>query len=207
MIAKNLKEIRDKIDKIKNNLGIDYDINLMAVSKTFPKEDVIEAIGAGQFLFGENRILEAYSKFKDIPNEKNSFELHIIGHIQRNKAKEAVLIASAIESIDKIETLDAVEKEASKIGKNIDFLIELNSSFEPQKFGINPEDTLKFIDEVLSKNYKYCSLRGLMTVGPLTDDKTKIRESFRLLKKIFDNVRNYLKNPNFNVLSMGMSGD
>lgn len=207
MISENIKRICDNIETAKKRLNLDYAINLMAVSKTFPKESVIEAINCGQLLFGENRILEAHDKFSSILNEGKKFDLHIIGHIQRNKVRECVAISSTVESIDKIETLDVIEREASKINKKINFLIEVNTSFEEQKYGIKPEEIEMFIEKIIHSSYKFCNLTGVMTVGPLTDDKTKIRESFRLLKRIFDKTKENLKKSDFDLISMGMSGD
>ncbi len=207
MIKSNLESIYQKIEDIKVKNGINYPVNLMAVSKTFSSEDVIEAMNWGQTLFGENRVIEAYNKFLTVKESFANFDLHIIGHLQRNKAKEAVAISSMIESIDKLDTLDAIEKEASKIGKTIDYLVEINTSYEPQKYGISPSDIYKFIEEIFKKDYKYTNIRGVMTVGPLTDDKDRIRASFRELKKIFDNLKNSLNKDDFNIISMGMSGD
>nr|HQH31233.1 YggS family pyridoxal phosphate-dependent enzyme [Spirochaetota bacterium] len=105
MIKNNINYILENIAGIKQKNGIDYDINLVAVTKNFPAEDVLEAYNCGITLFGENRIQEADIKYNsDILKEKK-LELHIIGHLQRNKAKTAVKIASMIQSIDKIETL------------------------------------------------------------------------------------------------------
>ncbi|HOV14848.1 MAG TPA: YggS family pyridoxal phosphate-dependent enzyme [Spirochaetota bacterium] len=207
MIDSNLKLIYEDIADIKAKNNIGYPVNLMAVSKTFPKESVLEAINWGQTLFGENRILEAFDKFLPIKESDKTFNLHIIGHLQRNKSKEAVIISTMIESVDKIETLDAIEKEATKLNKKMDFLIEINTSFEPQKYGINPDDIFRFIETIQKNNYGFCNLRGVMTVGPLTDDKNKIRESFRLLKKLFDKVKSNLNKNDFDTISMGMSGD
>jgi PLP dependent protein len=207
MIKDNLKQIKDLILSKKNHLGLSYNIDLMAVSKTFSFEDIIEAIDAGQILFGENRVLEAYDKFKIISQKNNNFDLHIIGHLQRNKVKEAVEIANCIQSIDKIDTLNVLERICSEKNKTINFLIEVNTSNEPQKSGISPNDFSIFLENILKMNYKYCNLTGLMTVGPLTSDINEIRKSFKLLKNIFDKTKNEINKKDFQTISMGMSGD
>lgn len=206
-IKENIFNILEKIDKIKNKNSINYDIKLMAVTKTYPVEYVLETIDSGITLFGENRVLEAYEKFNSSLLKDKKFELHIIGHLQRNKAKEAVLISNMIQSIDKIETLESLEKYCNQFNKKIDYLIEVNTSNEIQKYGINPESIYNLIESILKKNFIYCNLRGVMTVGPLTDDKEKIRNSFRLLYNIYDKLKKYLNKKDFDIVSMGMSGD
>lgn len=207
MIKDNIKKIIDSINEIKIKNSINYPISLMAVTKTFPEECVVDAIKSGITLLGENRVLEAYNKYKSNLIKDLDYQLHIIGHLQRNKVKQAVEISSMIQSIDKIETLDVVEKEANSANKEMDYLIEINTTNEPQKYGISPENLDHFIDIILEKNYNYCNLRGLMTVGPFTEDNTLIRNSFSLLNKLFLNVKNYLNKKDFDIISMGMSND
>jgi PLP dependent protein len=207
MINDNIKRIKENIDKIKSTNKIDYDIELMAVTKTHPVSCVMEALKSGVTLFGENRILEAGEKFKSDILKNLTYDLHIIGHLQRNKVKDAVEIASMIQSIDRIETLDVLEEMSSKKNKKMDFLIEINTSNEPQKYGIEPGTIEDFLNRINQKAYGFCNLRGLMTVGPLTDDKNKIRNSFKLLKNIFERTKSSLKKKDFDVLSMGMSLD
>ncbi|MCK4798071.1 MAG: YggS family pyridoxal phosphate-dependent enzyme [Spirochaetes bacterium] len=207
MIKNNLTKIYESIEYIKDRLKIDYKIKLMAVTKTYPPEDVLEAINVGQTLFGENRVLEAYDKFNSELLKNKDHSLHIIGHLQRNKIKKAVEISSTIQSIDKIETLDALEKVCAEKDKKINYLIEVNTSLEPQKYGVLPDDFLQLLDSILKKSYNYCNLRGLMTIGPFTYDKSEIRKAFRLLYKIYDKTKNDYKKNDFNIISMGMSSD
>lgn len=207
MIKENIQAILDSLNTIKDKYGIDYDVQLMAVSKTKPVEAVVEAIEAGQVLFGENRVIEAYDKFKSPLLDGKNFSMHLIGHLQRNKAKKAVEIADMIQSIDKISTLDAVDRHCGALGKTVDYLIEVNTSFETQKQGISPETFDAFLEEIQTKNYQHCNLRGVMTVGPLTDDDAEIKKSFGMLKKLYDRIKDHLRKPDFDVLSMGMSGD
>ena len=177
----------------------------MAVTKTFPAEDVAVALESGLTLFGENRIQEAYSKFQDDVFKDKTFDLHIIGHLQRNKAAHAVEVMSLCQSIDKNETLAAINDKAVKIGKHIDYLIEVNTSGEPQKSGVAPEGLDALLDEIAAAAYSNCHIRGLMTVGPLTDDAIRIGHAFENLQRMF--VRLQDKYDNFDILSMGMSGD
>jgi len=207
MIKENLKIIHDKIDNLKNKLGIEYNIDLLAVSKTRTKKEILEAIEAGQIEFGENRINEAYEKFNSELLRNKNFNLHIIGHLQRNKAEHAVEISSMIQSIDKLKTLDVLEKICKEKSKNIDYLIEINTSNEPQKFGVIADDYYHFLENLLNKSYNHCNLRGLMTVGPLTDNKNQIRKSFILLYDFYSKTKDQINKKDFNVISMGMSSD
>jgi len=206
-IKDNFLKIKENIDSIKNRLKIDYNIKIMGVTKTFDANYVLAGIKAGITLFGENRILEAYTKYNSEILKDEKIELHIIGHLQRNKTKEAIQISSTIQSIDKIETIETIQKEAYKQKKIINFLIEINTSKEPQKSGISEEYLPKLLDQISNSNFTNCNLRGVMTVGPLTDDKKQIRESFISLNKIYYKLKNELKKDDFDIISMGMSGD
>ena len=200
MIKENLEKIQNDIRKYGNDK-----VRLMAVSKTYPEQAVREAQEAGQILFGENRAIEARDKFSSVLVHELPYELHIIGHLQRNKVKEAIKVASMIESIDKLETLQEIEKQCAKVNKNIDYLIEINSSLEEQKSGVYPEKFEEFVEQVLNGGFSYCRLRGVMTVGPLTEDAEKIRKAFSGVRRQFEWLQK--KVPGIDVLSMGMSSD
>lgn len=212
MTQQRANEIKDNIKYIQNGIAetaakynLPQKTTLMAVTKTFPAEDVAVALESGLTLFGENRIQEAYTKFQDDVFKDKTFDLHIIGHLQRNKAAHAVEVMSLCQSIDKNETLAAINDKAVKIGKQIDYLIEVNTSGEPQKSGVAPEGLDALLDEIAAAAYSNCHIRGLMTVGPLTDDAIRIGHAFENLQRMF--VRLQDKYDNFDILSMGMSGD
>lgn len=200
MIKENLERIADDI----KNCGAGT-VKLMAVSKTYPAEAVREAQEAGQILFGENRAIEARDKFQNELVTSLPFDLHIIGHLQRNKIKDAIKVASMIESIDKIETLQELEKQCAKANKNIDYLIEINSSLEEQKSGVYPDTFEEFVEQIANADFPHCKLRGVMTVGPLTDDVEKIRSAFSGVRKMFESLQK--KTAGIDILSMGMSSD
>ncbi len=207
MIKDNLLKIYEKIDSIKAKMNINHEIQLMCVSKTRSINEIIEAINAGQSLFGENRVLEAYDKFNSIEIKNKKPNLHIIGHLQRNKAKKAVEIASMIQSIDKIETLDVLENICKEKNTIIDYLIEINTTLETQKYGILPDNYDNFLEKILNNSYKFCNLRGLMTIGPFTSEIKKIKYSFKQLFNIFNKIKDNINKDDFNILSMGMSND
>ncbi len=206
MIKDNIKKITDSINEYKHKYKRNDNIRLMAVSKTYGADFVREAYDSGIKLFGENRVLEAYDKYAEL-KDISDIDLHIIGHLQRNKAKKAIEISTTVESIDKIDTLVSLQTYASSFDKKVGYLIEVNTSGEPQKSGIQPEYIDKFLEEILKADFSHLILKGLMTVGPLTDNTKDISRSFAVLKKIFDRLVIELKSVEFATLSMGMTGD
>jgi PLP dependent protein len=178
------------------------DVRLMAVTKGFARETVQEALDAGLTLFGENRVQEAEEKFVEITG---SCELHLIGHLQRNKARTAASIFACVQSIDKIETAEALDARCAERGSAMDVLLEMNTSGEPSKSGfIMRDDLLRGLNGI--DKLSHLHVRGLMTVGPLSDDEKRIRSAFRLLRSLFEEIRSNWRT-GFDTLSMGMSGD
>ena len=195
----NLNAVRDEIKNINKN------VELMAVSKTHPYSAILECYDLGQRLFGENRVQEVAEKFPLKDERPSDMYLALIGHLQSNKVKKAILLFDRIDSVDSIKTLLLIEKEAEKINKTIDILFEVNSSGEDQKSGFTTKEEL-FEAVKLVNTLNYVKLRGIMTVGPLGDDREKNIKAFKYTKEIFDEIK--LKyNPNIDILSMGMSGD
>jgi pyridoxal phosphate enzyme (YggS family) len=201
-LAESLIDVRSRIDAAARRAGRDPDeVRLMAVTKGFPREVVVEALGAGLTLFGENRVQEAESKFAGVPG---LHELHLIGHLQTNKARVAAATFTCVQSIDSPHTAEALDARCAERGTSMDVLLELNTSGEESKSGFRSrEDLLAGLEAV--QNLPRLRPRGLMTVGPLTEESQKIRESFSHLRALFDEIRTGL--PGFDTLSMGMSGD
>lgn len=176
---------------------------MVAVTKTFPAEAIELAIAAGVGIIGENRVQEALEKY---PRIGTRVEWHLIGHLQSNKAKRAVEIFSLIHSIDSVTLAGEVGRRAVQIGKNQEILLEVNTSGEPQKYGFRPEEVINVLKEI--KDIEGLKVLGLMTVGPLTDDTVKVRGSFKMLKRLFDEIKAQdIPNIEMKHLSMGMSGD
>jgi pyridoxal phosphate enzyme (YggS family) len=199
-----LTSIREKIESACAKVGRDpSSCRIMAVTKTHPVEIVRIAIESGQILFGENRIKEAQEKFTGLATP---CELHLIGHLQRNKVSIAAELFSCVQSIDKPETMDALNVACSKSGKRIDFLIEVNTSGEESKFGVTGTDQYEELIENLGR-FEHIRFRGLMTVGPLTDDEKRIRASFVSLRHLFDDTKKNYPHLQCDILSMGMSSD
>jgi pyridoxal phosphate enzyme (YggS family) len=174
---------------------------IIAVSKTFPPQTIQEAIDAGINLFGENKVQEAKKK---IPELKGAFSFHMIGHLQSNKARDAVRLFDLIHSIDRSGTLASVNEEAKKIGKRQDILLQVNITGEETKSGADPRQTLALAGEC--GQCDNVSLRGLMAMAPFTDDEDLIRRVFRGARLLLQEINETL-GLNLTELSMGMSSD
>lgn len=197
-IQENLKKILETIPK---------NVKLVAVSKFHPAEEVIEAIKAGQNLFGENRVQEAAQKFDEIRNAGFSPELHIIGSLQRNKVKEAVRISSMIESVDRIELLNEIEKQCSKINKKIQILFEIHTGEESKSGFTAKTDLEEAVQNFRAEMYPHIEIKGFMTMAPFSQDTELVRKSFSTLKKLQQEFAGKFSEFDFSELSMGMSGD
>ena len=211
MLSERASEIKENLEKIKSDIyeaasgcgRNPEEIRLMAVSKTKPLEDIKAAYDAGQRLFGENRINEAAEKFSMMPDDT---EMHMIGHLQSNKAKIAAESAVCVQSIDKLSTARELDKRASACGRAIDILIEINTSGEFSKSGYEDYDSfLKDLEGYLT--LENVRLRGLMTIAPFVDDEKQIRNSFSALYRSFCRLKDEKINADIDTLSMGMSSD
>lgn len=203
-LHKVLKQINDAEEKAGREKG---SVKLLAVSKFHPQEAVLEAIKAGQLLFGENRVQEASQKFPDILEKNPDIQLQMIGQLQSNKVKQAVKIASCIQSVDRIELLEEIEKQCAKIDKKIAVLFEVHTG-EESKSGFTSLEVLNQALENCNNNvYPHIIPSGFMTMAPFTDDKELIRKSFRTLRELKEQFQNEYPDMNLSELSMGMSGD
>ena len=194
-ITENLRRVRERIADAAIRSGRKPDdVTLVAVSKTKPIEAVRAALQAGQTVFGENRVQEAATKFPQLRAE-HRFNLHIIGGLQTNKARDAVRIADVIETLDRPRLADAIAAAMAKEGRTPTLLIEVNTGDEAQKSGVARDGADGFIDECKSRFG--ASLVGLMCVPPLDQDP---RPHFTWLAE--KAARHGL-----GVVSMGMSAD
>lgn len=201
-IIDNYNKIKDTINETALKCGRNPDmIKIISVSKTFDMLTIQEAIDSGIRIFGENRIQEANEKF---PQIKGNFELHMIGHLQSNKAREAVSLFEVIHSIDKVSTALKLDSEAEKKGKIQRVLIQLKTTDEVTKSGAGQSEIFSIAESIsVMKNLK---LEGLMSIGPNTADKNLIRKSFIETAETLDIINSRL-NLSLKELSMGMSGD
>ncbi len=203
-IKENYNSIIENVEKAKERSGRKNDtVSIMAVTKTKGLDVVELAYSAGFRLFGENRIQEASEKFENFYNDAN---LHIIGHLQSNKVKKAVEISSCIQSVDRLKIAKMINKFCIDFSKNIDIYLEYNTSGEESKSGfINDDDFFRTLEEIMQM--ENISIKGLMTIGPLSSNETEIRKSFTYLRNLRDKVNIKYPDANIDGLSMGMSGD
>jgi len=207
-IVSNLAAIHERLARAARRVGRNPDeIKLMAVTKTFPAEQIVEAYAAGQRLFGENRVQEFAEKVGRLAQLRDA-EFHMIGHLQSNKATKAAEVFHAIDSLDSVKLAQRLNASAEKLGKKLDVLIEINAGGEAAKSGIAPESLE--LEAILADTPEWPSLRlrGLMTVPPFTEDPEGARPYFRQLRELRDRLaaRNLLA-VSLDMLSMGMSHD
>lgn len=179
------------------------DIELVAVTKTVPVDRLIEAWNLGIKVFGENRVQEALEKSTMLPEE---ISWHLVGHLQTNKVKQAVDIFDLIHSVDSMRLAKEINKRAAQIGKIQDVLVQVNTSGEMSKSGVEPKDAVAFAKEVSA--FSSMRIRGLMTIGPLGAGVQETRKCFRLLKALYDDLSDQeTEHLQMQYLSMGMTED
>ncbi|MBU0995885.1 MAG: YggS family pyridoxal phosphate-dependent enzyme [Proteobacteria bacterium] len=204
-VNENTKRIRDRIQRKAANCGRNpLSVKLVAVSKKKPSPLIREAISAGLDVFGENYIKEAIEKIQELKEESISW--HFIGHLQSNKAKQAVLHFDLIHSVDSLRLARELDIQAGKISKIQNILVQVNISKEATKSGIQTEDTIDLIRNMAKLDH--ISVRGLMTMPPFFDDPERARPFFKDLKKLSDRiVQENIPGIHMDELSMGMTGD
>ncbi|WP_410005716.1 YggS family pyridoxal phosphate-dependent enzyme [Aequorivita nionensis] len=196
-ISENLKKFNKELP---NN------VTLIAVSKTKPVSDLMEAYNAGQRAFGENKIQEMEAKWQEMPKD---IEWHMIGHVQRNKVKYMAPFVSLIHAVDSLKLLKEINKEAEKNDRTINCLLQIKIAEEDSKFGMDEADAAKLLSSEELKKLQNVKIVGLMGMATFTDDEKQISEEFQKLKKIYDQFRIQSRNfgTELKILSMGMSGD
>jgi PLP dependent protein len=201
-IVENLRIVRASIAESERISGRPFgSVEVVAVSKTHPAEVIREAVDAGQFLFGENRVQEAKAKIPDLPAK---LRWHLIGHLQSNKVRQALPLFEMIHGVDSIELLDDIERIAGEIGLFPRVLLQVNVAGELSKFGFAPEQLLSQVERILG--VERVQIEGLMTIPPLAADPENSRKYFIALREIRDRLKQEFRFPLPN-LSMGMSGD
>ncbi len=196
LVATNLQEIRNRIVAACANSGRrPEEVTLVAVSKTHPADAVLEALAAGQMVFGENRVQEAAQKFPGLRAAHPAMRLHIIGGLQTNKAREAVRLADCIETIDRPRLAEAIADAIQREGRSPDLLVQVNIGDEPQKSGIPTAEADHFIADC--RNRFGAMLQGLMCIPPADSDPAPH----------FAALATMARRHGLAVISMGMSGD
>ena len=209
MIKERLSQIHKDIEAVCKRIGRNpKEITLIGASKYADAPTIKEAVAAGLKHIGENKVQDAMDKFAILDQEHVRVTRHMLGHLQTNKAKNAVEIFDMIQSVDSIKLADEIEKHALRLNKVMEILVEVNTSGEEQKFGVHEDDVLPLIEEISC--CEHIRLSVLLTMAPYPQVKDVIRKCFRDLRELFDAVEDdYATHPRVEMkyLSMGMSED
>ena len=179
-------------------------VALVAVSKTKPISDLMQAYDAGQRIFGENKIQEMAEKWDVMPKD---IQWQMIGHVQTNKVKFMAAFVNLIHGVDSLKLLQEIDKQAKKNDRIIDCLLQMHIAEEETKFGLNEEELASLLSSSEFHEMKNIKIVGLMGMATFTDNKAQIKKEFTHLKMIFDTIRSTDELQCFSTLSMGMSGD
>ena len=212
MLLENLERIEAAIEQVCRRAGRSRsDVELMAVSKTYPVSTIEEAASLGLSLFGENRVQEFAAKSDELASLRKSggdrMRIHLIGHLQSNKSARAAELFDAIDSLDSLKLAERLNEAAAKVDKRLPVLIEVKLSTEETKAGLDAEsaDTAQLLERL--PDLPHLRLRGLMTIAPWRVPEAQTRACFRSLRQIRERWAAAYPGLNFDVLSMGMSGD
>ncbi len=204
MIRENLKAVEENIERACERAGRKRDeVTLIAVSKTKPVEDIMEAYEAGIRDFGENKVQELTDKYEKLPKD---IRWHMIGHLQKNKVKYIVDKAVLIHSVDSFELASEINRQAEKKNVTCDILIEVNIANEETKFGIRADEAFELVNRIMELSY--VNVRGLMCIAPYVVVSDENRDFFKkMLKLDVDITRKLSNNIRMDVMSMGMTCD
>ena len=196
--------IKTNLLKIKSQ--IPENVTLVAVSKTKPIADLMEAYNAGQRVFGENKIQEMTEKWESMPKD---IQWQMIGHVQTNKVKFMAEYVNLIHGVDSLKLLEEIDKQAKKHNRIIDCLLQIHIAEEETKFGLNEQELNEILTSETFKNLKNIQIVGLMGMATFTDNQSQIKKEFQNLKTIFNRLIEQPTTHNLQptTLSMGMSGD
>jgi pyridoxal phosphate enzyme (YggS family) len=203
-IRENLLQVQDRVAAAAERAGHHPGaVRIVAVSKTKPASRIFEAIEAGVTEIGENQLQEARTKYDQIDRP---VKWHFVGHLQTNKVKGALQIFDLIHSVDSLRLLAEINRRSTQLNRQTDVLIQVNTSGESSKYGVQPEQTLNFMESSL--NYRNVRIKGLMTIGPFTPIVDAVRPSFALLSRIQEKIKaQQFAGVEMEYLSMGMTND
>lgn len=191
--------VSENIQAFKKN--IPDGVTLVAVSKTKKVQELMEAYQAGQRVFGENKVQEMETKWREMPSD---VQWHMIGHVQRNKVKYMAPFVSLIHAVDSLRLMKEIDKQAKNNGRVIDCLLQIKIAKEESKFGLTQQGALEILASEVVKGLKNIKITGLMGMATFTNDMDQVASEFQELKKFFDNCRQTYP---LTELSMGMSAD
>lgn len=197
-ITDNIKALKTEIERV--------NVRLVAVSKTKPAEDILEAYEAGQRVFGENQVQELAEKHEKLPKD---IEWHLIGHLQTNKVKYIASFISLIHSVDSLKLLTEINKQAEKSNRIIDCLLQIYIADEETKYGLGFDEAIELLESQEYQELKNIRIVGLMGIATNTESLKQINEEFYELKTLFHGIKAsyFRKEDSFKEISMGMSSD
>ena len=190
-IADNTKKIRASIPE---------SVELVAVSKTKSNEEIMQAYDVGQRVFGENKVQDMTAKNESLPKD---IRWHMIGHVQTNKVKYMAPYVDLIHGVDSFKLLKEVNKQAAKNERIISCLLQIHIAEEATKFGLSPDECKEVV--IQAEALENITIKGLMGMATFTDNVSQIEREFKSLKELFEDLKS--DNKDFDILSMGMSGD
>ncbi|MCF6365814.1 MAG: YggS family pyridoxal phosphate-dependent enzyme [Bacteroidales bacterium] len=196
--------IQSNIKKIKSQ--IPDNVKLVAVSKTKPNEDIMQAYNIGHKIFGENKVQDLTEKYERLPKD---IEWHFIGHLQRNKVKFIAPFVSLIHAVDSLRLLKKINEEAKKNNRTINCLLQIHIAEEDTKFGLNKDEVEQILENPEFDKLQNVKISGLMGMATYTKDKSQIKKEFKFLKNLFKNIKAkyFSDKESFTEISTGMSGD
>lgn len=199
-----MENIKENLERVTSKLP--ENVKLVAVSKFHPIEALQEAYDAGQRLFGENRAQELVAKAPHLPND---IRWHFLGHLQKNKVRSIMPYVSVIESVDSVNLLKLIEKEAARIDRTVDVLLQLHVAQEETKSGFSIEEVLEAGEAGELTCYPHIHVCGVMAMASLTDDMEQVAREFDLVRRTYLTLKDgpFDESEYFNHLSMGMSDD
>lgn len=197
MLSENLDYIKSQIPE---------GVTLVAVSKTKPHELIIEAYDAGQRVFGENRVQELIEKQDALPKD---IEWHMIGHLQTKKVKSIASFVTLIHAVDTPKLLVEIDKQGKKNDRKINCLLQFHIAEEETKYGFSAEEVKALLQSEEVKQLENVQIAGVMGMASFTSDQRQVREEFKVLKTIFNDLKSsfFSTDDEFKIISMGMSGD
>ncbi|MBR1631584.1 MAG: YggS family pyridoxal phosphate-dependent enzyme [Paludibacteraceae bacterium] len=197
MIAENLRSIRGRLPQ---------GVELVCVSKYHAVSQIKEAYDVGERVFGESHVQELLLKHQQLPDD---VKWHFIGHLQTNKVRQIIPFVSLIHSVDSVRLMDEINRQAEKIGRVVDCLVEVRVAQEETKYGFLPGEVCEVLNESAVQQYPYIRFRGLMCMASNTDDVNRVVSDFNVLNDLFASLKHttFSQSPAFDIRSMGMSGD
>lgn len=196
--------IAENLNHFKNNLP--PGVKLIAITKTRPNEDILEAYNAGHKIFGENKVQELVKKYEELPGD---IEWHMVGHLQSNKVKYIAPFVHLVHGVDRARLLKVIDKEGRKNNRVIDILMQFHIAREETKFGFNFQEAKELLESESFKGYEYIRVKGVMGMATFTEDMEQVRDEFRELVNVFNTLKekHFSNDPGFREISMGMSND